>query len=117
MKIQDVLREMRSCAASDWAKEQGEVDDLNEWANAVEQAMREPAAELVRTSTGSEWAFRLMDPPIGTKLFAFPPSAQAEIEQLREALEKIAAPCYGPDPSKQRRDIARAALAATEDQR
>ena len=80
--IQEVLREMRLYAEDDHYG-----PDVGRWLIAIEAAMREPAAELVRTSTGSEWAFRLMDPPIDTKLFAFPPDAAGEIKKITEAHE------------------------------
>ena len=80
--IQKMLREMRL-----YADENNYGPDVGRWLIAIEAAMREPAAELVRTSTGSEWAFRLMDPPIDTKLFAFPPDAAGEIKKITEAHE------------------------------
>jgi hypothetical protein len=75
MSVQDVLREMRSVAASDWAKEQGEVDDLNEWADTIEAAMREPVAEVRACEWG--WCMKLLAPNAvdhGTKLYALPPN-------------------------------------------
>ena len=74
MSIEDLLKEMRSVAASDWAKEQGEEDDLNEWASTIEAAMREKDAEIERLREAldfyadPETYFGLMvlgDPPCG----------------------------------------------------
>ena len=51
----------------------------------IEAAMREPVAKVVTTQTGPE-IVRLKDCPLGTRLYAFPPDAQAEIERLRALL-------------------------------
>ena len=90
MTIQDVLKEMRS--ASFGMRRVGLEDDAQEftkWADAIEAAMRERVAE-VRHANGT--TFCVFDPDLshGTKLYAFPPDAQAEIERLREALEPFA---------------------------
>jgi hypothetical protein len=63
-------------------------DDLRRWADGIEASMREPVAEYVALPDGLEWRFRpqIFDPPVGTKLFAFPPDAEEEIRYLRSRL-------------------------------
>jgi hypothetical protein len=134
MSVQDVLREMRSVAASDWAKEQGEVDDLNEWADTIEAAMREPVAEVVFVDFLEDGAVRMIQPLAkfgpGTKLYALPPDAAAEIERLQavanrgghlavasaeiERLKADAESCR-KDAERMREALAMIATATTED--
>ena len=80
--IQEVLREMR------------EMREINsnfrvtaEWESAIEAAMREPKAYISHTSQGDvlDWEPQF-DAPSRTKLFAFPPSAQAELVRITEQL-------------------------------
>ena len=78
MTIEEVLREMR------------EMREINsnfrvtaEWASAIEAAMREPVCTVddlqFMNLHGTE-----LEP--GTKLFTFPPSAQAELVRITEQL-------------------------------
>ena len=84
MTIEEALKQMR------------EWDSVasREWADAIEAAMWEPVAEVVRfaESWGYEYpVLRLVVdakmPPIGTKLFTFPPDAAGEIERLKADFE------------------------------
>jgi hypothetical protein len=65
MTIKDVLREMREYAAT--------LDKpMPKWADALEEAMREPVGEVVKL--GSTTTVMLaVKPPDGTKLYALPP--------------------------------------------
>jgi len=71
---EEIIREMRG-----WEYESYRV--IAKWAGALEQAMREPVAEYTALPDGLEWRFRpqIFDPPVGTKLFAFPPDAATVI--------------------------------------
>jgi hypothetical protein len=79
-KIIEEMRERYSKDPLGYAK-------ANEWADALEAEMREPVAERVLTERGLEWEWYWQDPPVGTKLYTFPPDAAAVIEQLREDAE------------------------------
>ena len=82
MTPSEVLREMRS-----FARMMGEP--VPQWADAIEAAMREPVAEVSDTQSRKilweTYAHAERHQP-GTKLFAFPPDAQAELLSLTEQL-------------------------------
>jgi len=89
MSIEDVLNEMRGFA------DKGMVsvvcsDIMIEWADAIEAAMREPAAEVAEdrysTPPGENDEITALL-PVGTKLYALPLDAAGEIERLRELVE------------------------------
>ena len=123
MDIQSVLREMR---------EMSEINSnfriTNDWADAIEAAMTQPVFVFEGNASGVVLGvLQTTEINVGTKLFAFPPSAQdelvriteqlsdqdAEIEQLRDALELLllsSDDIYPGDVA-----IARAALAGKED--
>ena len=70
MDIQDVLKEMR---------EMSEINSnfriAKDWADAIDQAMREPVAEVRACEWG--WCMKLLAPDAvdhGTKLYALPPN-------------------------------------------
>ncbi len=79
MTIAEVLREMRAGLLPKKA-----------WADAIEAAMREPVAEVVPVIISRRERYTEIRPKgkaatvPGTKLYAFPPTARAEIERLRE---------------------------------
>jgi hypothetical protein len=83
----DVIREIRQ-----YAKRHSLPYDR--WADALEQAMREPVAEIepIDRLDGSVVTYCRYDHdklPPGTKLFAFPPDAEEEIERLTELLRGL----------------------------
>jgi hypothetical protein len=67
--------------------------DLDEWADAIEAAMREPVAEVkscltlgVGLDSYCQYDKSALEP--GTKLFALPPDAQDEIDLLYQVAQK-----------------------------
>lgn len=93
MNIEDVLRAMRLYAEDDHYG-----PDVGRWLIAIEAAMREPVGEVgyswARSTTSQSAAHAyplalLSDQhiPPGTKLYALPPDAAAEIERLRADAE------------------------------
>jgi len=75
MTADKALREMRERAT--WHPLDFNPDDLLRWADALEAAMREPVAEI-RKSSHDTWCAFDPDLPPGTNLYAFPPDAAAE---------------------------------------
>ena len=75
MTIDEVLQNLRDC----------DYVECKDWADAIEAAMREQVAE-VRHANGT--TFCVFDPDLshGTKLYALPPDAQAELLSLTEQL-------------------------------
>ena len=89
---EEIIREMREYAEhlrSLGASRAVFAVSFCRWADALEAAMREPVAEYTALPDGLEWRFRpqIFDPPVGTKLYAFPPDAEEEIERLRDRLK------------------------------
>jgi len=86
---EEILREMRQEFRTNM---DGEaivgVKRIRGWADALEEAMREPVAEYTALPDGLEWRFRpqIFDPPVGTKLYCLPPDAEEEIRYLRSRL-------------------------------
>jgi len=87
----DVIREMREMADAEGLNEM----DILRWAGALEQAMREPVAEVYESAdsvcgergTEIDWiGSRRCDP--GTKLYCLPPDAEEEIERLQESCRR-----------------------------
>jgi hypothetical protein len=92
MTINEVIREMReSVGTSVWTRR---------LADELEAAMREPVGVVEDVIIGASGAFGDHEirksrrarwlknkPPVGTKLYAFPPDAAGEIEQLRDMEE------------------------------
>jgi hypothetical protein len=62
-------------------------------ADAIEAAMREPVATVVKNDSGQirlvgkDWLALDLSAHVGTKLFAFPPDAVGEIERLTKRLD------------------------------
>jgi hypothetical protein len=90
--VEEVLREMRERLDST-----GPYDpDVEAWADAIEAAMTQPAATVrgyYMFPEDAEPRFTEIDKinlPEGTKLFAFPPDAQAEIERLKSQNTRLA---------------------------
>jgi FtsZ-binding cell division protein ZapB len=94
--INNIIREMR--AAFEGAKAETDslyalaiAKDANRWADALEAAMREPVAVVARNDSGqirlvgSDWLAFNISAHVGTRFYALPPDAAAEIERLREA--------------------------------
>ena len=98
MTIQEALSTLRNIAdrlhasGCHWRSER-----ITESANAIEAAMREPVGEAgyawssASTSQATHYgvpfvALGEMNVPPGTKLFTFPPSAQAELVRITEQL-------------------------------
>jgi truncated hemoglobin YjbI len=83
-KIIEEMRERYSKDPLGYAK-------ANEWADALESAMQEPVAEVIE-SNGTLGASQILrwengvSPPVGGKLYTFPPDAAAEIRYLRNRL-------------------------------
>jgi hypothetical protein len=102
MSIKEVLREMRNYTSPSHPLQMA-------WADAIEAAMREPVAKVVTTQTGPE-IVRLKDCPLGTRLYALPPDAQAEIERLKADAESCR-----KDAERMREALAMIATATTED--
>ena len=79
MDIQDVLREMRWC--QQWPAAQG-------WADAIEAAMTQPVAEVVHQNGLPYGGIRMTKAfSPGTKFYALPPAAAAEIQPDWDKLE------------------------------
>jgi hypothetical protein len=110
-----IIREMRG-----WEYESYKV--IAKWADALEQAMLEPVAEVYESAdsvcgergTEIDWiGSRRCDP--GTKLYALPPDAAGEIENLRFIVKMLLHYIDTGDMRELDLRIARTAIAATED--
>ena len=89
MTIDDVLKQMRERAINALVDEPFPSSELMLWASVIEAAMTEPVAYLMENKEYPHLAKSLhFSPPewhitwTPRPLFAFPPSAQAEIERL-----------------------------------
>jgi hypothetical protein len=85
----EVIREMRLRIEDECPPG---IEDVKNWADALEAAMREPVAEIepINRLDGSIVTYCRYDQyklPPGTKLYTFPPDAAAEIERLHSDLE------------------------------
>jgi hypothetical protein len=94
MTIDEVLREMRTNEMR--GSRRIEVWVLEQWADAIEAAMTQPAATVrgyYMFPEDAEPRFTEIDKinlPEGTKLYALPPDAQAEIERLKSQNTRLA---------------------------
>jgi hypothetical protein len=78
MTPSEVTREMREYA--EHLRHEPIADPLRRWADALEQAMREPVGH--RGEYGGVLNERGVALPLDTKLYALPPDAAGEIERL-----------------------------------
>jgi hypothetical protein len=90
MTPEEVIREMRSYLERykmyDYPPGHDELAEIEAWAESIEAAMREPVAEIeprltlgVGLDSYCQYDKSALEP--GTKLFAFPPDAAAEIKR------------------------------------
>jgi hypothetical protein len=107
----EVIEEMRVISTEPLS------ESVVRWADALEQAMREPASKI--DALGYVMNYTHLSP--GTQLYTLPPNAvgiineqQREIEMLREALRiaKIAIAQYTPTNTKLERNVLPAIEAA-----
>ena len=86
MTPKKVIREMRDIIQAEAPGRRAVVDveDLQRWADALEQAMNQPAFTLIDGMVAT-WSASYPPPPIGTKFYPLPPDAAAEIERLKRA--------------------------------